>query len=330
MHSLLCLSGPQTSAGLRSCCSVGRQAHTCLQLPSTYQPCATESRATRCSPRPPCAGSRSTAGVGMTSAARSLTSSSQPPLPATTVATTGDSPWRSALEASSSKARISCSAAGSSSSEGNPTSSSLLRRTERADGSSAIPSRFHRQTSPRPSGKGRNGQVMSAMPPPLSSGVSDSPEVPTITTAQPRIPPMERKSRPAVGRSRPDQEGDECDVVLGGALQHAVEQGVAELAERPSGQLFQAAAQPVEAVVEGGAAALDEPVGVEQDDAARILVAGRLGALRGGVDAEHEVPEPSPEHRHLPVGAQQVRRRMTGVGPAHPDAVRSRQALEPG
>ena len=44
---------------------LGRHAQTCLQRPSTYQPCATDSRATRCRPRPPCAGSRSTAGAGI-------------------------------------------------------------------------------------------------------------------------------------------------------------------------------------------------------------------------------------------------------------------------
>ena len=60
-------------------------------------------------------------GAGIIPGARSLTSSSQPPLPATTVATTGDSPCRSAFEASSSKASTSPSPAVSSSSAGEPT-----------------------------------------------------------------------------------------------------------------------------------------------------------------------------------------------------------------
>ena len=51
------LAGPPTV--------VGRQAQTCLEPSSTYQPCATDSRATRCRPMPPCAGSRSTAGAGI-------------------------------------------------------------------------------------------------------------------------------------------------------------------------------------------------------------------------------------------------------------------------
>ena len=118
-----------------------------------------DSRATRCRPMPPWAGSRSTAGAGIDSGARSLTSSSQPPLPATTVATTGDSPCRSALDASSSKARISCSPAAFSPSGGNPTSPSRPRRPARAAGSSASAARFQRHTSPRPSGSGRNGHA---------------------------------------------------------------------------------------------------------------------------------------------------------------------------
>src|SRR5687768_13557853 len=83
---------PQAGAGSRSRMIDGRQAQTCLAPPSTYQPCATDSLATRCRPIPPSAGSRSIAGAGIDSGARSLTSISQPPLPATTVATTGTCP----------------------------------------------------------------------------------------------------------------------------------------------------------------------------------------------------------------------------------------------
>ena len=122
-----------------------------------------------------------------TRGARSLTSSSQPPLPATTVATTGDSPCRSALDASSSKASTSRSPAVSSPSRGKPTSPSRPRSPARAAGSSATVPRSQRHTSPRPSGSGRSGHASRPMPCP------------------PRVRRMSRQSRGCPAGARPRQ-----------------------------------------------------------------------------------------------------------------------------
>ena len=151
-------------AQARAGCAVldgGRQAgpHV-LAPPSTYQPCATASRATRCRPSPPCAGSRSTAGAGIVSR-RPVAHVEQP------AAAAGHdgrhdrrSPCRSALEASSSKARTSRSPAVFSPSRREAdVHRAGCAAPARAAGSSATVPRSQRQTSPRPSGSGRNGHA---------------------------------------------------------------------------------------------------------------------------------------------------------------------------
>ena len=146
-----------------------------------------------------------------------------------------------------------------------------LRRPARAAGSSATVPRSQRHTSPRPSGSGRSGHASRPMPSPR---VQPEPCRPQGCPAGPRgsIVTRAASSSVRVGRRRgPDR--DERDVVLGRALHHPLQERrrTARSSGRPA-RSAQLAREPVHAVVEGAAPALDQPVGVEQDGGARCEV----------------------------------------------------------
>src|SRR3954468_21063575 len=121
-----------------------------------------ESWATRCSPMPPRAGSRSTAGTGGRSGASSLRSSSQPLGPATTSARTSPPPCRSALEASSSKTSSRPSRASSVDAEETDGWAMRARRSLRTRETVCIASSCQCQTSPGTDGTGALGHAASA------------------------------------------------------------------------------------------------------------------------------------------------------------------------
>src|SRR6478736_2144243 len=117
--------------------------------------------------------------------------------------------------------------------------------------------------------------------------------------------------------------GENGDVVGELLADQVAEHAVEELLHAETAVLLHGGGQPLETDGEVLTAALDEPVGVEEEHRAGRDLGAVVGPPAVGVDAHEQVRRTSLEEVDGAVRRHQDRRWMTGVGPQHGPAAAS-------